>query len=689
MINLAMIKKYIDPKKKIIIIFCLIIFVLLIYKNVLHFDFANIDDQVYVYNNSHVQSGITLPNIIFAFTTTSAGFWHPLVWLSHMLDFQLYGSWAGGHHLTSLLIHIINSVMLFLIMNKMTGSIWRSGFIAALFALHPLNVESVVWVAERKNVLSTFFWMLTIYAYAYYAANSGWRSYLAVLAFFSLGLMAKPMLVTLPFVLLLLDFWPLQRISFPLSMNENVPKADANSARIVSIKRVILEKIPLFILIIPMCVVAFLAEKDFGALPTLKAFPLDVRIYNAIISYIRYIGKMVFPVSLSIYYPHPGVWPIWQITLCAGILILISVFVIWKAKHYSYLIVGWLWYLGTMVPVIGLVQIGQQAIADRYTYIPLIGLFIIIAWGVPELLSKVHYKKIIFVSFSAFFLVGLSYLSWQRCQLWGDNYALWDDVLKNCQVAFAYNFRGQGYAKKGQYDLAIADYNSALRLDKGYAHALNNRAIAYQAIGKVQDALKDYNQAVNRDPKFADVYYNRGILYLEIHQLDAAISDFTTAVNINPDMADYFNNRGVALRLKREYEKSFADFSHALKINRNLAEAYYNRGVICNIYRQYLFAVAEFTEAIRIKPGYVDALFSRGITFASLGKYDQAIKDFNHVTQIDSKNIDALKDLGILLKNMKRYKESSVQFNKILQIKPNDQEALKELKEIEEHGNKN
>jgi tetratricopeptide (TPR) repeat protein len=689
MTNLAIIQKVINQKQKIIIIFCLVIFTSLIYKNVLHFEFANIDDQVYVYNNSHVQSGITLPNIIFSFKTTSVGFWHPLTWLSHMLDVQLYGNWAGGHHLTNLLLHIMSSIMLFLVMNKMTGSIWRSGFIAALFAFHPLNVESVVWVAERKNVLSTFLWMLTIYAYTYYAINPGVKRYLVVLTLFSLGLMAKPMLVTLPFVLLLLDFWPLQRIRLSISASGNIPKTDASSMQNVSIKRIILEKIPLFILIIPACIIAFLAEKNFNALPTLKTFPLNIRICNAIISYIRYIEKMIFPVSLSIYYPHPGMWPIWQVTLCAGILIFVSGFILWKAKRYPYLIAGWLWYIGTMVPVIGLVQIGQQAIADRYTYIPLIGLFIIIAWGMPELLSKVRYKKIIFFSFSAFFLSYLSFLAWQRCQLWSDNYALWDDVLKNSQVAFAYNFRGQGYAKNGQYLLAIADYNSALRLDKGYAHALNNRAITYQAIGKVQDALQDYNQAVNRDPKFADAYYNRGILHLENHQLDAAIADFTSAINIDPDMADYFNNRGVALRLNGQYEKSFADFNQALKINRNLTEAYFNLGIIYNIYKQYIFAIADFTEALRIKPQYVDAYFHRGISFASLGKYNEAIADYRHVLQINSKHIPALNNLGLMLKNIKRYEESSIQFKKVLQIRPNDQEALRNLKEIDNLKKKN
>jgi protein O-mannosyl-transferase len=684
-------------------IISLIALILMVYSQVVQFGFANIDDSVYVTQNSYVLGGLSAEGLKWAFTSTFAGFWHPITWLSLMLDAQIYGSWAGGYHLTNLLLHVLSSLMLFMILHRTTGSFWRSGFVAALFALHPLHVESVVWIGERKDVLSAFLGMLTIYAYVYYIEHPGIKRYLLILIFFLLSLMSKPMLVTIPFVLLLLDYWPLDRISFNFKSSD-VTTSDENSfvvSKTASVRRVILEKIPLFILIIPISMVTFFAEKKIGALSSMESLTLDMRFYNALISYIRYIEKTILPINLSVYYPHPGTWPAWQVMIAASIIILLSVLVFGKMTRYPYLTVGWLWYLGTLVPVIGLIQVGSFSMADRYTYIPLIGLFIMFVWGIPDLMRRLPYKKAV-LSFGALLLIIVFLiLSWQRCKLWGDNYLLWNDVLKKYNIysignfkekntiAFAYNFRGICYAEKGNYRQAVDDYNVALKINSQYKEALNNRANAYRMIGQNDLALKDFKQIITINPKFADAYYNRGLLYLEINHLDNALADFTTAINVDPNMADYFNNRGVALRLKGEYEKSFADFNQALKLNKNFAEAYFNRGMIFQIHRRYFPAIVNYTEALRIKPTYADARFRRGTVFASLGKYDQAIKDFNHIIQIDSKHIDALKNLGIVLKNMKRYEESSIQFKKILQIKPNDPEALKNLKEIGELKKKN
>jgi tetratricopeptide (TPR) repeat protein len=505
------------------------------------------------------------------------------------------------------------------------------------------------------------------------------------------------MLVTMPFVLLLLDYWPLDRISFRFRSSD-VMASDKKSFVILktaSVRRAILEKVPLFILIIPISVMTFFAEKKFGALPTIESFPLDMRIYNALVSYVRYIEKTILPINLSVYYPHPGMWPAWQVMIAGSIIILLSFLVFRKMTRYPYLTVGWLWYLGTLVPVIGFIQIGPCSMADRYTYIPLIGLFIMFAWGVPDLMRRFPHKKAV-LSFGALLLIIiLSVLSWQRCKLWGDNYLLWDDVLKKYnissisnikekhKIAFAYNFRGLGYAEKGNYRLAMEDYNVALKIDSQYGEALNNRANAYGMIGQNDLALQDFKQIININPKFADAYYNRGNLYLTISDLDKAINDFTEVIRIDPGMADAFNNRGVAFRLKGQYEKSFADFNQALIINRKLAEAYFNRGIIYNIHKQYIPAIANFTEALKIKPQYTDAYFNRGVSFAFLGKYDDAIGDFQQVLNIDGSCIPALENMGSLLKKMKRYEASSTQYKKILQIKPNDHNALENLKEIE------
>ena len=672
--------------KHLIIISILILIMLniVIYWNVQKHTFINYDDQLYVTSNYRTQAGITLKSVLSTFTDTHTGNWHPLTMMSHMLDWQLFGERAGGHHWTSVIIHIINTVLLFLLLNQLTGAIWRSALVAALFAVHPMNVESVAWIAERKNVLSTFFWIITMLIYVWYLKQPGWKRYLPVFLCFALGLMSKPMLVTLPFVLLLIDYWPLNRTAIN-TQNEDQSEIHAHlKIGKAKLSFLILEKIPLFILTaISICVTLY-TQHNVKAVVNLDSLPILKRINNAIVSYGLYIKKMFWPIDLSVFYPLYKI-DIWQLLTGASFLFLLTTIVFKYYRKYPYLLIGWFWYLGTLVPVIGLVQVGAQSMADRYAYVPFIGLFIMLVWYLADIVKRNACIKFSLVLTSFVVILALSVLSWQRCQLWGDQFALWNDVLKNHKVAFAYNFRGLAYADQGQYSLAMTDYNAAIALDKKFAEALNNRGIIYGIMGKKMNALKDYDEAQRLNPKFADAYYNRGILYLEINQLDAAISDFTIAINIDPDMADYFNNRGVALRLKGEYEKSFADFNQALKLKQNFAEAYFNKGLIYHLHKQYFPAIANFTEALKIKPAYVDANFTRGIAFASIGKYDQAIEDFSYVLQVDSKHIPALKNLGIVLKNMKRYEESSIQFKKILKIKPNDQEALKNLKEIEDH----
>ena len=668
----------------------------LVYAQVIYFGFANIDDSVYVTQNSHVLGGLSIANLKWALTSTFAGFWHPLTWLSLMLDAQIYGSWAGGYHFTNLLLHLASSLLLFAIFLRMTGSFWKSGFVAALFALHPLHVESVAWIGERKDVLSAFWGMLTLYAYVYYAEHPGIKRYLLVLIFFFLGLMSKPMLVTLPCVLLLLDYWPLGRLSLSLkSGNEKVTdKESIMMSRITPVSRLILEKIPLFFLILPISLVTFMAEKKFGALPSLDSFPLYVRFFNAVISYVRYIGKTIFPVNLSVYYPHPGMWPAWQVAAAGGILVLASTWIFGKMNRYPYLVVGWLWYLGTLVPVIGFIQVGPSSIADRYTYIPIIGLFILFAWGSADLARRLPHAKMFLSIGGILLLVILSFLSWQRCKLWGDNYLLWNDVLKKFnisaisriqekqRIAFAYNFRGMGYAEKGRYQQAIDDYNTALKINGKFGDALNNRANAYAAIGQSDLALEDYARLVAINPKYADAYYNRGNLHLSLNDLDKAISDFTKAIEIDSGMADAFNNRGVAFRLQGQYEKAFADFNRALGINHRNAEAYFNRGIVFYSHKQYSPAIANFTEALSINPQHTDSYVYRGLSFAALGKNEDAIRDLRSVLNNKANHLQALNSLADLLYKMKRYEEASAQYKKILLINPNDHKALNSLREI-------
>lgn len=610
--------------QKILISLLLAGMLLLVYGQVINYDFANIDDQLYVTSDCHIQNGISISGIAWAFTSSHAANWHPLTSLSLMIDYNVYGLNAGGYHFTNLFFHIANTLLLFFLFNKMTGTVYRSFVVAALFALHPMHVESVAWVSARKDVLSTFFWLLTMWTYVLYAKHPGTKRYIPVLIFFALGLMSKPMVVTLPFVLLLLDYWPLNRSN--------------------SIKNLVIEKIPLFVLTIASSVVTYLVQKGAGAVGTMENYPVDARIYNAIVSYARYIEKALLPLNLSVYYPHPGMWPLWQVSLAGCLIILLSILIWRKSDHCPYLPVGWLWYLGTLVPVIGIVQVGSQAMADRYSYMPFIGLFIIMAWGFPDLIKHWPNKKNILGFCSALIILSLSSLSWQRCQLWGDNVALWTDALKNYEIAFAYNIRGIGYAEKGDYARAIEDYNAALVI-KPDAEYYNNRATAYGAVKQYEKAFDDINRALKIMPTYADAYYNRGLFYYELEKFDLAVLDFTSAVSIKADMYDAFLSRGVAFGSQKQYEKALADFNQALKIRRNFVQAYYNRGLVYDIIRRYDLAVDDFSEALRIKPDYAEAHNHIGRILSKTGKYEEAVMHFKKALQINPVCMDAAKNL--------------------------------------------
>ena len=417
-------------------------------------EFVHYDDDKYVMENPHVPTGLTRESIKWAFTATHASNWHPLTWLSHMLDCQLYGLNPRGHHVSSLLFHAANTVLLFLVLRRMTGALWKSAFVAALFAIHPLHVESVAWVAERKDVLSTLFWMLTMLAYLRYVEKPTIQRYLPVLMLFALGLMAKPMLVTLPFVLLLMDYWPLGRLDNGLSVTRDRLKRYWGLVR---------EKLPLFALTAISCVVTFLVQRHGGAMPDLEWLPLDVRIANALVSYAKYIGKMLLPRHLAVLYPYPsGTLPLWQLAGAVFLLMYVSVMVFRSRQRYPYLAVGWAWYVGTLVPTIGIVQVGKQALADRYTYVPLIGLFIIIAWGVPDLVarwcvvSSWRRRRILLAVSATASILALMTCTWFQVGRWRDRISLYTHALRvTSNNATIHNNLGNALLAEGKIDVLI------------------------------------------------------------------------------------------------------------------------------------------------------------------------------------------------------------------------------------------
>jgi len=554
--------------------------VVAVYWQVLDYPFIKFDEEQYVTKNPHVLSGISLEGMVWAFKTIDAGFWQPLTWLSHMLDCQIYSLIAGGHHLTNLLLHIANTLLLFLFFHRITGAFWKSGFVAALFAVHPLHVESVVWVAGRKDLLSTFFWLLTMGTYVVYAERPGIHWYLLVLLIFFLGLMAKPMVVTLPFVLLLMDIWPLKRYRSGYSigngsnahtdtgMLKNSPGKDASATRMV------LEKIPMIVSAVPVGLITIVAERHAGALLTIEAFPLDMRIANGLISYVRYMGKMIWPDPLAIFYPHPGFWPIWQVTASGLLLVLLSYIVLRCSKRCPYLAVGWLWYMGTLVPVIGFFQIGSHSIADRYTYVPLIGLFIIIAWGIPDLLKKWRYQRSFLFISAAILVFLLMIITSKQARYWQNTITLFTHAVEVTENNYlSHGNLAVALMDQGHLDRAHYHYREALKIKPHHFVINMNMGNLLVMQGKIDQAIFYYRRALRTEPNNGVARRNLADTLLRKGLYDEAISHYQWLLQITPDNPELHNNLGVALAFSGQVDRAVGHLQIALRLRPDYPEA--------------------------------------------------------------------------------------------------------------------
>jgi tetratricopeptide (TPR) repeat protein len=566
-------------------------------------DFINLDDNLLVYENPQVLAGLSKQGVIWAFTQYTAEYWHPVTWLSHMLDCQLFGLRPGLHHLTSLLFHLANCVLLLLVLRKMTGTLWRSAFVAAIFALHPLHVESVAWVAERKDLLSGFFWFLTIWAYAGYAEQPGLKRYLLVLLFFGLGLMAKPMVVTLPFVLLLLDYWPLGRVQW-----QKVRPVSGPEIHRWPFSRLVWEKIPLFALTGVTIIATIVAQEKVGALKSLETFPLTSRIANALVSYVNYMAKMILPSKLAVYYPHPNTLPLWQVAGAALVLAGITVLAIKAAKNRPYLAVGWFWYLGTLAPVIGLVQVGSQAMADRYTYIPLIGLFIMIAWGVPSALAGRCRATTAFAIASAVLLLGCMVATWRQVGHWQNSITLFQHTIAvTADNYFAHNNLGVALARDGRLAEAVSHYSQALRIKPDGAELHNNLGNALAAQGDMDRAADHYHRALEIDLNNARAYNNLGNLLANQGKTEEAINHYKEALRLKPDYGGAHYNLGTALAEQGRTEEAINQFTEALRLMPYWAGAHNNLGLALEKRGRLEEAISHYKEALRIKPDYAKA----------------------------------------------------------------------------------
>jgi Flp pilus assembly protein TadD len=597
------------PYRKLIILF-LAAATLAVYWQVQHHDFINYDDPAYVTSNRHVQAGLTISGISWAMTTLEVSNWHPLTWLSHMADCQLFGLNPAGHHWTNLLLHLLNVILLFHILHRFTGELWKSAMVAALFALHPLNVESVVWVSERKNVLSTFFWMLTILAYGYYAVRPQWKRYAAVVAVFVLGLTAKPMLVTLPFVLLLLDFWPLGRTRFsPCEGNvqKHTEKWTPSDEGRRSFARLLIEKIPLFILSILSAVMTMKAASQ-EALADTEVLPMVSRIENAAMSCVRYIGKMLWPDGLAVFYPYLHSWPVWQISGAALLLVCVTAFVIWKFRTSPYFAVGWFWYLGTLVPVIGLVQVGMQAMADRYMYVPMIGIFIMVVWGIPDLLRSLPGRKMILAVSSGVVICLLTVCTIFQVQRWENSVRLFRHAVSVTSGNYvAHNLLGNALRDEGQLEEAESNYRQAMAINPGYWPAYNNLGVTHTLHKNYAEAIALYLKAIKIKEDEGLIRFNLGDALMQTGSIDEASSQFGQAVRLRPDVAGFRNSFGVTLIRQGRYDEAITVFREAIRLDPKHAGAHHNLAMILTHQGNLREAVAHFSEALRIQPDYGEA----------------------------------------------------------------------------------
>jgi tetratricopeptide (TPR) repeat protein len=505
--------------------------------------FIDFDDGVYVTQNPHIQAGLNWANLKWAFTATNAGYWLPLAWLSHMTDIQFFQMRPAGHHFTSLLWHAANSVLLFLLLQRATGAFWRSALAAALFALHPLRVESVVWVAERKDVLSTFFWILTMWSYTRYAQDhdaqrGGWKVfYLAAVGSFTMGLMAKPMLVTLPFVLLLLDVWPLRRWSIEAPFSRGL----------------LWEKVPFLVLALVFSAITFLSQNSIGTIKPLSRFSYADRLSNVPVSYLRYLAKMFWPENLAIFYP-PKHWTSGEVAAATVALAAISAWALRQWRVRPYLAVGWLWFLGTLVPVIGLVQAGDQAMADRFTYVPCVGLLFMTVWGGYELAARQPILLRVCMGGGGLAVGACAILTWHQIGYWQNNETVflraWEVTGQN--YIASYNL-GCAALAKGNYGKAVEYFEESL-LTEGAglscynpAKAHNNLGAALLQQGRVAQAVAHFESALAVQPSFPEAYYNLGRAFMTNRQPDVALDCFRRALGLAPDVADINYSLGETL----------------------------------------------------------------------------------------------------------------------------------------------
>ena len=612
-----------------------------IYWPVVGHEFINYDDPIYVTENRHVNAGLTLAGLQWALTRIAGEgtYWHPLTWVSHMVDCQLFGLKPGWHHLTNVLFHIANGLLVFWALRRLTGAYWRSGLVAALFALHPLQVDTVAWVAERKNVLSTFFGLLTVLAYARYARRPGRGRLVWVVGLFGLGLLAKPMLVTLPCVLLLLDYWPLRRM------------APATFLGLVQ------EKVPMFGLAALSSMVTLLAHERLQSVASAGQLALPLRMAHALVSYVQYLGKVIWPSHLAVYYPHPRVWPAGAVGMAGVLLAGISVLALWWARRRPYLWVGWLWFLGTLVPVIGLVQVGSQSMADRFIYLPIIGLFLMLVWGLAGVGVVGRWWRAVLVCSAVAAVAGCAVVTWFQLKHWRNSETLFRHALAVTRdSAVAHYSLGIALVQQDRLSEGMAHLEQAVRLKPDYPEAHNNLGYALLQQGKVAEAIGHVEEAVRLKPEYAEAYCNLGMVLFQLGRVPEAVSRYEQASRLQPEHAQTHNNLGVALLQLRKLPEAIGHLERALRLEPEYARARNNLGMALVQLGEALAAQGKWAEAIpqyeralALKPDDVAAHESLGRALGRQGRFAEAVGEYEKALGLDAGLVSARNNLAWLL----------------------------------------
>ncbi|MGA2242992.1 MAG: tetratricopeptide repeat protein [Verrucomicrobiota bacterium] len=662
--------------------------VFVVFGQTLRHEFVSYDDYDYFSSNYHVKAGVTWNGAQWAFRTGYASNWHPLTWLSLMLDVQLFGTGPAGLHLMNVLLHAANAVLLFLLLRRMmglrsnnsigapattAGTLWSSAFVAAIFAIHPLHVESVAWVAERKDVLSGLFFLLTLLMYARYAQKRSkvesqesrtqavpaldsrpWTlDYGLALLFFALGLMSKPMLVTVPLVLLLLDWWPLERFTiYDLRF---------------TIRRLIWEKIPFFGLSAASCVATVLAQQE--AIRSTIAWPLTTRLANALISYVTYIAQTVWPDNLAVFYPYRFDVPVWQIAGAGGLLLSVTVLMLAAARRFPYLLVGWLWYLGMLVPVIGLVQVGDQSHADRYTYLPQIGLSLVIVWAVKYWTASWRWRHQVLGVAAGSVIVALLAGSWRQTSYWRNSESLWAHTLAcTSDNSFAHMNMGVTLTAQDRLDEAIEHFQKALKVRPDYAECHNNLGVALRRKGQVDEAIMHFQKALEIHPDHAEIHNGLGFTLVQKGQVDEAIAHYQEAIQLEPDYAEAHYNLANMLAKKGQFAEAIVQYQKAIQLNPDYAEAHYNLGAGFGLRGRLDEAVEQYRKAIQIKPDYADAHGNLANVLATQGKLDEAVKAYRRLLELAPNSGQAHFRFGQVLQARRNFPAAAAEYQQALNL---------------------